>query len=75
MAHRALAECYAMAGRLEEAKTAAAEVLRIFPKYTVKDISEDYADNEKAQEIAATYVKARLMAGLPPDESLKNMEK
>jgi adenylate cyclase len=71
LAHRQLTECYAMAGRLEEAKASAAEVLRIFPKYTVGDMSKDYADNERAQEMAARRVKALLMSGLPPGESLK----
>ena len=75
LAHRTLMDCYAMAGRLEEAKASAAEVLRIFPKYTVKDYSKGFADNEIAQELAARIVKARLMAGIPPHESLKNAGK
>lgn len=75
LAHRTLAQCYAMADRIEEAKASAVEVLRIFPKFTVRDSSGDYPDTEEGQEIAARIVKARLLAGLPPDDSLKNIEK
>ena len=71
LAHRTLAECYAMAGRIEEAKASATEVLRIFPKYTVKDYSVN-APNAKVKESAVRTIKARLMAGIPPDDSLKN---
>jgi len=75
LAHRTLAGCYAMAGRIEEAKTSTAEALRIVPRYTVGDMSGEYPDTEKGQEIAARIFKARLLAGLPPDDSLKNIEK
>jgi len=75
LAHRTLAECNALSGRLEEAKASATEVLRIIPKYTVKDLSAGFADNEQAQDIAARIVKGRITAGLPPDKSLKNIEK
>ena len=71
LAHRTLTECYAMAGRLEEAKASAAEVLRIFPKYTVRDYSVD-APNAKVKESALRTIKARLLAGIPPDKSLEN---
>jgi adenylate cyclase len=71
LVHRTLAECYALIGRFDEAKASATDALNIFPKYSVKDSSIYFADNEKAQEAAARINKARLMAGFPPDESLK----
>jgi len=49
--------------------------LRINPKYTVKDFSNEYPDNEKVQEKVRRIIKARLMAGIPPDDSLKNIGK
>jgi tetratricopeptide (TPR) repeat protein len=75
LVHRTLAECYALSGRIVEAKASADKALSIAPKYTVKDLSKVFANTEKAQEIATRIVKARLMAGFPPDESLKNIEK
>lgn len=71
LAHLKIADCYALSGRLEEAKAAVIKALKIFPKFTVMDQSGNFAENEKAQEIAKRLVKGRLMAGFPPDKSLK----
>ena len=69
--HRVLAECYALSGRIEEAKASAAEVLRINPKYTVKEFFNEYPDTEIMREKVRRIIKARILAGIPPDKSLK----
>ena len=63
---RALAACYALSGRIEEAKAAATEVLRIRPNYTAKDRSSKVPDFKK--ETATRWYKAQIMAGLPAEQ-------
>ena len=75
LAHLKEADCYVLSDRLEEAKASATKALKIFPQFTVMDQSGNFAENEKAQEIASRIVNARIMAGFPPDESLKDMNK
>ena len=74
LAHMKTADCYDLSGRVEEAKSAADKALKIFPNFTVKDLSGDYVANEKAQEIAQRLVKARIMSGFPAHESLQNAD-
>lgn len=62
---RTLTVCYALSGRLEEAKAAAAEVLRIRPNYKAIDNTNRYPENRR--EAAARWHKAEIMAGLPTE--------
>ena len=75
LAHLKEADCYVLSDRLEEAKASATKALKIFPQFTVMDQSGNFAENEKAQEIASRIFNARIMAGFPPDESLQDMSK
>ena len=62
---RALAVCYAMSDRLDEARESAAEVLRIRPNYKARDRSNKVPEFNR--ERAARWYKAQIMAGLPPE--------
>ena len=64
--HRTLAACYALSGRLKEAKASAAEVLRIRPNYKVRDFVTNAPDFKKEQ--FERFYKGQIMAGLPPEE-------
>lgn len=63
--HRTLTVCYALSGRIEEAKASAAEVLRIRPDYKAIDNTNKYRENRK--EAAARWHKAEIMAGMPTE--------
>ncbi len=62
---RALAVCFAQSGRIEEARAAATEVLRIRPNYKARDRSKIVPDFKK--ETATRWYKAQIIAGLPPE--------
>jgi tetratricopeptide (TPR) repeat protein len=54
LSHLGLAACYGLQGREEEAREAAAEVLRIRPKFSlakVKTPFRDKADKERTYEV------------------------
>jgi hypothetical protein len=62
---RALAACYAQSGRIEEAKAAATEVLRIRPNYKARNRTNKVPDFKK--ETATRWYNAQIMAGLPSE--------
>ncbi len=62
-AHLTLAGCYAAVGREEEAHAAAAEVLRLNPKFSVKKIAKSLPYRDKA--VKERYIDALGKAGLP----------
>ena len=62
-AHLALAVCYAALGREEEAHAEAAEVLRLNPKFSVKNAAKRSPIRDKA--VKERYIDALRKAGLP----------
>ena len=61
-AHLTLAGCYAAVGREEEAHAEAAEVLRLFPKFSVKKFARRSRIRDKA--VKERYIDALRKAGL-----------
>ena len=61
--HIGLTACYAAMGRLEDARTQAAEVLRIDPRYSIGRYAT--AMTYKQPEHAQHYLDALREAGLP----------
>jgi len=66
-AHLYLASCYARAGRDNEARESAAEVLRIRPDYRV---SRRTGKSYKYREDSDSFREALIRAGLPQEESV-----
>ena len=64
--HRILVVCYALSGRIDEAKESAAEVLRIRPNYKAIDNANNYPENRRVA--MKRWYEAEIMAGLPTDE-------
>jgi adenylate cyclase len=63
LAHTALTTAYSWAGHLEDAKTQAAEVLRINPKFIIKDRAKTLQFKKK--EDLERYLEGLRKAGLP----------
>lgn len=65
LGHRLLAACYAMAGREEEARAEASEVLRLRPDFSISEQKAIIGPSIKDQNKAEKYYEALRKAGLP----------